>query len=218
MIARARVPESSDPAALPQDIADRERRRLGQDLHDGLGQDLTAIALACELIERRVGPSAEVRRLRQRVRRAIQRTREVARGLYASLTAASLLRQVREAARRAEERGGLRCRVDWPRGAGPRGDAAARQLYAIVGEALTNALRHGRPRRIWIQARRTGEVLRVTVRDDGRGLGASPKDGLGLLVMRSRARALGGELRVDGDPRGGVIVDCVLPAGTKGDA
>lgn len=214
MIARDRKP--SGRPARPQDIADRERRRLGQDLHDALGQDLTAISLACELIERRIGPRAEVRRLRQRVRRAIERTREVARGLFAGLTAASLPGLVRAAARRAEEREGLRCRVDWARGAGPRGDAAARQVYAIVGEALTNALRHGSPRRIWIQARRTGEVLRVTVRDDGRGLAGSPTEGLGLFMMRSRARALGGELRVDGHPRGGVIVDCVVPAGTKG--
>lgn len=194
-----------------EDVASRERRRLGEALAEGLGPELAAMAAACA----RGARHPAMLDMGRRLDRVIARAREIAGGLDpAGLTAATLARRVREAARLAAGGAGVSCRVVWPREASPREDARARDLYAIVGEALTNALRHGEPRRIWVRALRSGATLRVSVRDDGRGFDpAEAPAGMGLRGMRARARALGGELRVERFPKGGTVVECVLPAG-----
>jgi len=78
---------------------------------------------------------------------------------------------------------------------------------------VTNSVKHGRARRIVVSARREDGRTLVRVRDDGQGLrGASRADGLGLRVMKARARSLGASLRVADHPDGGVLVECALPA------
>jgi PAS domain S-box-containing protein len=200
------------------EIAERERERFGQDLHDGLGQDLTGVALSSGLLKARLeGISPELSRQASNIeamaRKAIAKTRALAKGVYpAGLVSGSLPEYLKEVAQFAEETFGVEVDLDWDGRIAVRNEAAARNLYWIIQESVTNAVKHGGSKRILIQGRRDGKGARVRVRDDGRGLGASPRsDGLGLRVMRSRARTLGAELRIDDHPEGGVLVECVLP-------
>jgi signal transduction histidine kinase len=86
-------------------------------------------------------------------------------------------------------------------------------LYRIAQEAVNNAAKHGGPRKITIVLSKIQDSLRLTVADDGKGLGPSPDGtrGMGLDSMRYRARVLGGELKIDSNPGEGTIVSCEMP-------
>jgi two-component system CheB/CheR fusion protein len=200
------------------EISERERERFGQDLHDGLGQDLTAVALSAGLLKARlegVAPELghQASTIEALARKAIAKTRALAKGIYpAGLVSDSLPDYLKEVAQFAEETFGVKVELDWDARVAVRDESAARNLYWIVQESVTNAVKHGGSKRIRIRGRREGKGARISVRDDGKGLGASPKtDGLGLRVMTSRARSLGAELRIRDHPEGGVLVECVLP-------
>ncbi|HEX7896754.1 MAG TPA: PAS domain S-box protein [Planctomycetota bacterium] len=199
------------------EIAEKERERVGQDLHDGLGQDLTGVALSCGLLKSKlaaVSPAlaAEAGAIETLARKAIGKARSLTRGVYpAGLVAGALPDYLKDMAKFVEETFGVRVELTWDDGLSLRDEASARNLYWIVQEAVTNAVKHGRSRRIRIEGKRESKRAWVTVRDDGKGLGPAVKaDGMGLRVMKSRARAIGGELRVADQPGGGVLVECVI--------
>jgi len=199
------------------EIAEKERERFGQDLHDGLGQDLTGVALASGLLKAKLMATSpalarEAAAIEALARKAISKTRSLARGVYpAGLVPASLSDYLREMARFVRETFGVGLDLEWDETLKARDEASARNLYWIIQEAVTNAVKHGGSRRIRIEGKRDGNGARVSVRDDGKGLGADVKpEGMGLRVMKSRARAIGAELRVADHPEGGVLVDCVI--------
>lgn len=198
--------------------SERERRRFGQDLHEGIGQDLTGLALACRALELRLAPrsrecAAELKRISVLLNKTIARTRALARGLYpVGLDGEALPEFLRELTRMVEETFWIRCEIEWDSDARVLGEAQARGLYWIVQEAVMNAVRHGDPKLIRVRGWRESLGVRVSVRDDGKALGPEPPvDGTGLLVMRSRARAMGASLVLGNHPDGGVLVECRLP-------
>jgi PAS domain S-box-containing protein len=199
------------------EIAERERERFGQDLHDGLGQDLTGLALAAGLLRARLGGASAVAtrhadEIEALARRAIAKARSLARGIYpAGLVSGALPDYLRDMGRFVEETFGTRLELDWDTPP-DLDEGRARNLYWIVQEAVTNAVKHGGARRVVVSSRRENGRVVVRVRDDGRGLrGSVATDGLGLKVMRARARTLGASLRVEDHVEGGVVVECALP-------
>jgi len=94
---------------------------------------------------------------------------------------------------------------------GPISPVVAEAGYRIVQEALTNAVRHGRPTQIIVKSWREHNRLKLTVTDNGAGLAGICKDGMGLKIMQFRARELGGDVAVVDTPAGGVSVSCVIP-------
>jgi signal transduction histidine kinase len=201
------------------EATERERRRFGQDLHEGIGQDLTGVVLACRALEIKMGSrsresAAELRRIGELLTKTIGRTRTLARGLYpVGLDGEALPEFLRELTRMVQETFWVRCDVEWEAGARVPGEAEARSLYWIVQEAVMNAVRHGDPKRIRVRGWRDLLGVCVSVRDDGKSLGTEVKPGgMGLLVMRSRARAIGAGLTIVNHPDGGVLVECRIPA------
>jgi two-component system, LuxR family, sensor kinase FixL len=201
------------------EATERERRRFGQDLHEGIGQDLTGVVLACRALEIKMGArsresAAELRRIGELLTKTIGRTRTLARGLYpVGLDGEALPEFLRELTRMVEETFWVRCDVEWEAGARVPGETEARSLYWIVQEAVMNAVRHGDPKRIRVRGWRDLLGVCVSVRDDGKSLGTEVKPGgMGLLVMRSRARAIGAGLTIMNHPDGGVLVECRIPA------
>lgn len=200
------------------EIAERERERFGQDLHDGLGQDLTALALSSGLLKARLAGltpelAAQAAEIEGIARQAIGKARALARGIYpVGLVPNALPDFLKGVARLARETFHVNVDLDWDPAVEVEDEHSARNLYWIVQEAVTNAVKHGQARRIRIGGRREpGGVARVSVRDDGLGLGAEPRpDGLGLRVMKARARSISGEISVANHPEGGVLVECVI--------
>ena len=216
-------------------VQKEEQRRIGQDLHDGLGQMLTGAVLSA----RRLG-----RRLRTGAVGHASKFADEADDLVADLKAAD--RYARDLARGLVpveiEQGGLQAALEVlaaqagrllhidvtfeDAGAPPVEDpGVAVQLYRIAQEAISNAVRHGRARRVSMTLATDEGGLRLEVRDDGSGwpddvVGAragahgtppSPSCGAGLRIMHHRASVLGGVLKLRATPGGGACVVCVLP-------
>lgn len=187
------------------EISDREQHRLGSDLHDGLGQELTGIALLIECLKTRIllqSPQhlAAVTQIGELLAQAMRNTRSIARGLAPlELEHGGLPEALRLLVQHCSEFHHLSCRFA---NHAPRlpelQESAATHLYRIAQEAMTNAMRHAHAQTILIELRCTARQLQLTITDDGIGLGdglAQGAPGMGLKIMEYRARMLGGTLR-----------------------
>jgi len=207
------------------EAADLEQRRIGQDLHDGLGQDLTGIALMLKglqgQLERPAGAiRGDIEEIIQLVNRAMQGTRALARGLTpVALEQAGLEQALRQLVARAQESGTLQVRLSL------RSELAERlqpktaiQLYRIAQEAFNNALRHAGATLLQVSLRDTGSSLRLRIADNGRGLppDAADGEGLGLRTMKYRAALVGATLELSRRAQGGTAVTVTLPATSCG--
>ncbi|MFZ9745425.1 MAG: response regulator [Opitutaceae bacterium] len=201
-------------------ISERERHSIGADLHDNLGQQLTALELMCTLAKTEAAPHpALTRRLDQMarmLREAITQVRFLARGLVpVGPGPDSLQVGLAELAERTSALGRPRCRLECPEPIAVTDSFLAGHLYRIAQEAVNNAVKHARAGEVVIRLLRRDGALLLAVEDDGTGLsrgkGASP-EGIGLSVMRHRANAIGAVLAVDSRRSGGVSVRCSLPS------
>lgn len=206
------------------DAGERERQRLGRDLHDDLGQLLTGIGFLSSAAEQKLlarsSPEAkELQEIRKLVQEAIAKTRILSLGLTpVSLGAGGFGTALQELAEVTQRIYGVPCAVQG-NGHAEVGDLhAVTNLYRIAQEAISNAVRHGGPRRIVISLTVNSETVTLSVRDDGTGFSlkgepdkGKPHDGLGLSIMRYRADLLGAKLQIRSDP-GGTTVTCVAPA------
>lgn len=203
------------------EAGNREQQRIGNDLHDGLGQDLTGIALMLQGVVaqlRKEGSATrrDVEEVIALVNNAIDNTRTLARGLsplgggHGSLGCALLT-----LATRVNERFGVQvdCQVDLEQPL-RLSETAAAHVYRIVQEALTNVVRHSGATEVSIRLWTAEGELYLRVDDNGRGFApAHPErpDGLGLKIMRYRAQMLGGDLTIESSANGGVSVHCSCP-------
>jgi PAS domain S-box-containing protein len=201
------------------EISEREKRRIGEDLHDLVCQELSATALylksnAKKLAAENPFASSALDDAAQTVNRNVGVARDLARGLQAvELTASGLKDALRDLALQACENSRIKCHFKCARGVRVPDDTVALHLYRIAQEAVTNAIKHSGARNILIHLDRNAEHTCVSVQDDGKGFiaGKRRKKGLGLHMMRYRANALGGELKIEHRKTGGMDVTCVIP-------
>jgi PAS domain S-box-containing protein len=202
-------------------ISEREHRRLGHDLHDGICQELAGIRFSVDAISRKQPKDSPARgqldSIATAVQRAIQHTRLLSRGLAPlQLEAGDIASSLTELAATTATLFEIHCRFDC-KGRVPALDLdAATNLYRIAQEAIQNAIKHGRAKAIEVELDFTGRDARLTVADNGTGLPAKPApaapgDGMGLKIMRHRAELLRGTVTVHAGPAGGVRVQCVFP-------
>jgi PAS domain S-box-containing protein len=203
------------------EIANREQQRIGSDLHDGLGQELTGIALmlrgvVAQLIKEKSSARLDVEDVIGLVNHAIENTRSLARGLSpVSAQSGGLSAALQALASRASQRSGVhvefRDSVSVPL---QLNEASATHLYRIAQEALTNVVRHSLASEVTIGLEIVGDELQLRVDDNGRGFMHQPPDGvagLGLKMMRYRAQMLGGDLLLETSANGGASVRCSCP-------
>jgi PAS domain S-box-containing protein len=197
-------------------ISDREQQRLGQELHDGLCQHLTAVAfmarsVALRLKNHRVIDAADIEKIAQLVNDAATNTRDLSRALHRlDVDAAGLVTALQDLADREIWR--IPCRLEVSPSFRIEDDIAATHLYRIAREAVINANKHAQARQIVIRLERWRKGMVARIIDDGIGL---PKDinqqGLGFHIMKYRAELIGGTLEVNASERGGTIVSCYVP-------
>jgi signal transduction histidine kinase len=198
-----------------------ERARLARDLHDGVGQTLTAVMLTLDAVEREldaddgasfVGPRASLQRARTLTATALEEARDVAVRLRpARVHEIGLGAALRNLASSAGVAVDLRFEPDLlpPGLLDPEVEI---DVFRIVQEAVGNAARHSRARRIWIAARAENGTVRLMVRDDGIGFAtASRERGLGLDGMLERAAIHGGTVDVRSRVGVGTRVEIVIP-------
>jgi PAS domain S-box-containing protein len=215
----AYIEDLTERRSLEQEVlaaVTREQARVGSELHDGLGQELTGLSLLVTSLSSRLehGRSLRPQQLTELTRilsRAIESTRRMARGLSPmGLESDGVAVGIRGLADHVEQLYGLAVTVrteDAP--ALDPGGSTAHQLYRICQEALTNAAHHGRARRVTITLSAVGNCLQLSIHDDGLGFDpGAPARGMGLKLMRYRARLIGAELVIDSGPGAGTRVLC----------
>lgn len=200
-------------------ISEREQRRIGHDLHDGVCQHLTATALAGQVLAGRLEAkalpeAAEAGQVVSLVEAGIDLARNLARGLYpVEMNAEGLMDAFRELAEMVTQSTKVRCVFECESPVLIHESATATHLYRIAQEAVRNALRHAKATRIDINlAEREGRVS-LTVEDDGIGLPEAglAGSGLGIRIMAHRAATIGGTFALEPAPAGGTMVTCVFP-------
>ena len=201
------------------EISGREQRRIGQDLHDGLGQHLTGTAFLIKFLQQRLEEQAlpeanDANKLVQLVNQAIEKTRELSRGLLPVVSDADgLMSALQRFAGEIEDLFGVSCRLVCERPVLLDDVATATHLFHIAQEAVNNAIKHGHASRIDIVLSQAEGRGRLTVSDDGVGVDAVPPShpGMGLHIMDYRASVIGGSLEVKHEAPLGTVVDCVFP-------
>jgi PAS domain S-box-containing protein len=204
-------------------VSDREQQRLGQELHDGLCQHLTAVAfmarsVALRLKQHRVIDAADIEKIATLVNAAAVDTRNLSRALHrADVDAPGLVIALRDLVDREFWR--TPCRLEVKSSFQISDDAAAAHLYRIAREAVINANKHARARQIIVRLEQSRQETILRVIDDGIGFPEplKPQQGLGYHIMKYRAQLMGGRLEIDSPPNGaGTRVSCHVPhAGPK---
>jgi len=202
-------------------ISEEEQRRIGRDLHDGLGQDLTGIGFATRALERRLRSRAvddwsEASRIAELVNEAIDKTRALARGLNPVEIGENglpvALKGLADATTRVFH---VPCTFNSPPSPLVLPQEIAMHLYRIAQEAVHNAIKHGRPQRVRIDLSRSDDRLALEVADDGCGFSnaSSTAGGLGVRIMQYRAEMIGADLHVRSREGDGTSVQCSLALG-----
>ena len=201
------------------EASERERRRIGQDLHDDLGQRLLGIGfltkvLKEELAETNPEKAKEADRIVKLLNEALGKTRQLAKGLYAAeLEANDLHTALRQLSTNLESVHSIDCNFSCEVPPSVYDRQVAANAYRIAQEALNNAVKHGEATRIEVALRDKEGLRELTIRDNG--VGFSPESdhssGMGLQVMRYRANLIGGNLTVERHPQGGTLVTCAIP-------
>lgn len=200
-----------------QTVSEREQRRIGQDLHDGLGQYLTGIAcmvkvLGAKLAEKKLPESSDAQRITAMVNETIQQTRDLARGLCpVELETNGLQAALQELASRVTKLFNTECELNSTGVVQMYDNAAAVHLYRIAQEAINNAIKHGQASRIEIGLNSANGQILLTIRDNGIGLPQNHKSsGMGMRVMNYRAAMIGANVQVENLPEGGAFVKCTV--------
>jgi len=200
------------------EISERERRRFGQDLHDGLCQQLAGIELMSQVLEKKLAPkskpdAASAGEIGRLVREAIGETRLLARGLSpVTLESEGLMSGLQELAGNTERMFHVHCQFVCPNPVPVNEPAVATHLYRIAQESVSNAIKHGKATNIRIELASKGEETTLVVRDNGVGFEReAPKNsGMGLRIMQYRAGVIGGSLSIKANGDRGSSVVCVF--------
>ena len=200
--------------------SEREQRRIGRDLHDGVCQHLVGVAFAAGTLQssledvplpREAEAAGEIAAL---INDAITEARNLAHGLYPASLNEGIGMALMSLAGTTKTRTGILTEASIADPLPHPDPETSTHLYRIAQEGVSNACRHGAPKHIRLSLNSTGDQLKLVVEDDGRGFDSSNNSsgGIGLNLMRHRAALLGGTLEIETDPGQGTRVICILPA------
>lgn len=207
-------------------ISEDEHRKIGQELHDGLGQHLTGIAFLAEALAGQLtatlpGLAGSAQRITRLVNESISMTRSMAKGLCpVAVEAGGLVGGLTQLASLTADHHGIDCRYVGAASVEVPDRLCAINLFRIAQEAVNNAVRHGKAREVLIAITAENGRYRLSVSDDG--IGFDPKrraqpEGLGLSIMNYRANAVGATLELHWKPDGGIDVSVFFGLRISGD-
>jgi signal transduction histidine kinase len=219
-------------AALTREIAERERlqhllleaseqeqRRIGQDLHDGLGQHLAGTAIAGQVLReklerRHLLEASDAKKVVELIEEGVSLTRRSVKGLHpVDLTAEGLMLALEEFAATTTRLFDVNCRFICESPVLIHSAATAEHLFRIAQEGTRNAVQHGVARNITIELNTLEEGHELRVEDDGTGIppSAPATSGMGLRIMAHRARLIGATFQIAARVGGGTAIICYLP-------
>jgi signal transduction histidine kinase len=203
----------------------RERKRIGRDLHDGLGQEITGIQCLTRSLANRLEAEASphtpaAQEIAELIRSAATRARELARGLNPfRIDARSFIPAIEELSNGCARTFGVPSTLRLACLASLKDDSVAEHLFRITQQAVTNAVQHGKPTHIDIRFAFNGQRGVLAIADNGCGISDTiiPGSGMGLRIMERRARIIGGTLEVRRRKVGGTKVICTFDIGVRTD-
>lgn len=212
------VTERMDLQREVLEIAALEQRRIGQDLHDGTGQELTGLAMMAErlaglLAAESLPESQLAAAIVDGLEEALSHVRALSKGLVpVEIDAEGLMIALSELASRTSDIHAVDCRFECDEPVCILDNQTAMHLYRLSQEAVTNAVKHGRGQSIVISLSATADHVTLSIADDGRGFQSSSDEpmGTGLRIMRYRAELIGATLSVNPREPRGTVVTCVL--------
>jgi PAS domain S-box-containing protein len=215
--------ESGERLAAMVNATSEEQQRIGQDLHDSVGQELTGLGLMAESLTEtftdKTQPAADItQKIVAGIRRALKQVRSLSRGLIpVEVDAEGLMSALGGLAEHSNDISGRHCVCTFTCAEPVLLDdnATATHLYHIAQEAVSNALKHSHAQHIDIGLQADGARLTLTVRDDGDGMPPEQREskGMGLKIMRYRAGVINATLKIGVADGGGTEVSCVLMRG-----
>ncbi|MEW6441342.1 MAG: sensor histidine kinase [bacterium] len=220
-VLRARIAQLERREANLFDIAEQEKARLARDLHDDLSQVLTALSIFGGKLHKDLAAAGrEEAALAGQIVVQVEEVSRMVRGLSRSLCSVDLdpggLQDALERlAAHASELFGIRCECRCERLPQPQLKGKAAHIYRIAQEAVTNAVRHGQARHVRVSLAREGGRIILAVEDDGTGIPepVPAREGLGLRIMRYRARILRATLKISRSGARGTVLTCTIPCG-----
>jgi PAS domain S-box-containing protein len=201
------------------EISANEQRRIGQDLHDGLCQQLAAVSFASESLANRLSRKQSdevpyVRKISDLVDETLTQARDLARGLNPiNIDAGGLAAALDELAAKISERFAVSCSFRAQGHIAVQDNTTATHLYRIAQEATSNAIRHGRAKRIEVDLECVGDRMTLSIHDNGAGIQhriPGQRPGMGLRIMEYRAHLAGASFSIRPGRRGGTLVTCAL--------
>lgn len=200
------------------EISNREKQCLGQDLHDGLCQILAGIRLMSEDLKTRLSARAapeatDMEWLELRLDEALAQADMVSRGLYpVELDTNGLMAALQELATKMSKIYSVECRFICKTPVLTPDSTVANHLYRIAQEAVMNAVKDGKAKKIHVRLSEQRDTRLLMIADNGVGFDAGTQhNGMGLKIMNYRARIINATLRFRSRPKGGTVVQCVLP-------
>lgn len=212
------ITENRELQKLIVDLNARQQRKIGQDLHDELGQLLTGIGfLVAGLkkdLENQNIPYDDLATINELVEKAIAQTRILAEGLNpVTLELHGLTTSLQRLALHTEKLYNIPCTFRSNKAFDSIHDETAYQVYRIAQEAITNSVKHAQPSLISVSLHQNNEHLILTITDDGRGIQQDKHrhGGQGMQIMQYRTRMIHGELTIESSPSQGTFVSCIFP-------
>lgn len=197
------------------EIRDQEQKRIGQDLYDGLAQQLAGISFMSKVLEQKLtsrgSPEAQQAQvILELVKKTIHETKRLARGFYPiELERHGLFPAMEELALNTEKQFHVLCECDFDHSIQISDHELSTHLYRIGQEAVHNAIKHGGAKKITLSFQRNNGPIIFSVQDDGVGIHKDP-DGMGMRTMSYRAKMMGAFLSVERLKNGGTLVHCVF--------
>src|SRR5947208_8198143 len=206
------------------EVSEYEQQRIGRDLHDGLCQVLAAIGCAAtslkvDLKEKGLDKlAANAGEIEKLISESVKQARDLSHGLVpVQLDEAGLPAALNELAVSTSRLLPVECTFEAAGKTGASQDGKATHLYRIAQEAINNATKHGKARKIDIRLSANASATSLSIADDGIGFSknGNAMNGVGISIMRYRANIMDGEFAIEAGSGGGTIVSCTIPTGAK---
>ncbi len=211
----------TEKKALEKEVletSEKERERIGQDLHDSLGQQLTGILLNVKSLENELKPLQQpdfIEKLKETedlIKNAIMQTRELAKGLVPiKLQTEGLPHALEDLANFARRVYQMAVETQIDDLIKPVSIITETQLYHIAQEAINNAAKHANCTKLFIYLHIVQSELILSIKDNGKGFSETKKAGIGLRIMSYRANIINGSMSVHSEEGEGTLVICRVP-------
>ncbi len=198
------------------EISEHEQRRIGRDLHDGLGQELTGIAMMAKVLAKKlekkcISEVADADTIAELINRSLSNTRNLSKGLYpARLEIDGLANTLQELSETVKKLHKIACTFTCNRWLKFKDVSTETHFFRIAQEAVNNAVRHGKAKNIDISLKHNEHEIILLVQDDGIGILPEKKrrKGLGLFTMKNRAGLINANLEIKPNTKGGTTIKC----------